>query len=50
MGSLASNCPKFTKVCPLLFIPNACPAFLKYALHLCSCILYKTILNHNQGK
>lgn len=26
------NWDKFTNICPYLFIPHLCPAFLKYAL------------------
>ena len=36
-GVSSSNCPKFTKVCPFLFILQACPAFLKYSLHIKLC-------------
>ena len=32
-GFLSSNCPKFIKIFPLLLIPYASAAFLKYVLH-----------------
>ena len=33
-GVSSSNCPKFTKICPFLLIPRACPTILKDALNL----------------
>ena len=32
MRALSLNYPKFAEICPFLFIPHACLAFLKYAL------------------
>ena len=37
--SSESNCPKFNKICPFLFILHACSSFLKYALYSQKCLV-----------